>query len=95
MLAAVVVDDPATPGLDLGDSITLANGATIPTSSDLATRLREAGFTRVQNLEGSIFQWANEHRTLVRNDQPVSRVHPYSKLWGRLLTDDVRAPIKQ
>jgi DNA-binding beta-propeller fold protein YncE/plastocyanin len=39
MLAAVVVDDPATPGLDLGDSITLANGATIPTSSDLATRL--------------------------------------------------------
>jgi YVTN family beta-propeller protein len=39
MLAAVIVDDPATPGLDLGDNITLANGATIPTSSDLATRL--------------------------------------------------------
>ena len=39
MLAAVIVDDPATPGLDLGENITLANGATIPTSSDLATRL--------------------------------------------------------
>jgi len=39
MLAAVIVDDPTTPGLDLGDSITLANGITIPTSSDLATRL--------------------------------------------------------
>jgi YVTN family beta-propeller protein len=39
MLATVIVDDPATPGLDLGESITLANGATVPTSSDLATRL--------------------------------------------------------
>ena len=39
MLAAVVVDDPATTGLDLGENITLANGATVPTSSDLATRL--------------------------------------------------------
>ena len=39
MAAAVVVDDPATPGLDLGENITLANGAAIPTSSDLATRL--------------------------------------------------------
>jgi rhodanese-related sulfurtransferase len=62
-------------------------------SGDLATRLREAGYTRVQNLEGSIFQWANEHRPLVRDDKPVSTVHPYSKLWGRLLTDDVRAPL--
>ena len=39
MLAAVIVDDPATPGLDLGENITLANGAAVPTSSDLATRL--------------------------------------------------------
>lgn len=39
MAAAVIVDDPATPGLDLGEKITLANGLTIPTSSDLATRL--------------------------------------------------------
>ena len=64
-------------------------------SGDLATRLREAGFTHVRNLEGSIFQWANEHRPLVRDDQPVSSVHPYNKLWGRLLTDDVRAPLNK
>jgi rhodanese-related sulfurtransferase len=63
-------------------------------SGDLATRLREAGFTHVQNLEGSIFQWGNEHRPLVRDDKPVSSVHPYNKFWGRLLTDDVRAPQK-
>ncbi len=39
MLAAVIVDDPATPGLDLGENITLINRRTVPTSSDLATRL--------------------------------------------------------
>lgn len=64
-------------------------------SGDLATRLRAAGFTNVRNLEGSIFEWANEHRPLVRDDQRVSTVHPYNALWGRLLTDDVRAPVKK
>ncbi|SDY11628.1 copper oxidase [Nitrosomonas sp. Nm33] len=39
MLGTVIVDDPATEGLDLGDNVTLANGITVPTSSDLATRL--------------------------------------------------------
>jgi rhodanese-related sulfurtransferase len=63
-------------------------------SGALATKLRAAGFTNVQNLEGSIFEWANEHRPLVRENQPVTIVHPYSSLWGRLLVDDVRAPLK-
>ena len=63
-------------------------------SGDLATRLRAAGFTNVRNLEGSIFEWANEHRPLVCDDQPVKIVHPYNALWGRLLADDVRAPVK-
>ena len=62
-------------------------------SAEMAKRLRAAGFTNVRNLEGSIFEWANEQRPLVRNDQPVSRVHPYNALWGRLLADDVRAPL--
>ena len=44
MLAAAVVDDPATAGLDLGEDITLVNGITVPTSSDLATRLLRAFF---------------------------------------------------
>jgi rhodanese-related sulfurtransferase len=60
-------------------------------SGALATKLREAGFTRVRNLEGSIFQWANEHRPLVSGDKRVAVVHPYSNLWGRLLVDDARA----
>ena len=51
MLAAVIVDDPATkdpatlgPAYDLGESITLINGITVPTSSDLATRLLRTFF---------------------------------------------------
>jgi DNA-binding beta-propeller fold protein YncE len=42
MLAATIVDDPNTDGLDLGEQITLVNGISVPTSSDLATRLLRA-----------------------------------------------------
>lgn len=44
MFAAVIVDDPETTALDLGETITLINGVTIPTSSDLATRLLRSFF---------------------------------------------------
>ena len=44
MFGAVIVDNPATPGLDLGETITLVNGITVPTSSDLATRLLRTFF---------------------------------------------------
>jgi rhodanese-related sulfurtransferase len=64
-------------------------------SGELATKLRGSGFTHVRNLEGSIFQWANEHRPMVQGDEPVTTVHPYSSLWGRLLSDDVRAPLER
>jgi DNA-binding beta-propeller fold protein YncE len=44
MFGAVIVDDPATQGLDLGENISLVNGITVPTSSDLATRLLRTFF---------------------------------------------------
>jgi DNA-binding beta-propeller fold protein YncE len=44
MLGATIVDDPATPELDLGESVTLSTGDTIPTASDLALRLVRAFF---------------------------------------------------
>lgn len=64
-------------------------------SGEMAERLRASGFTNVRNLEGSIFQWANEHRPLVRGDEHVSQVHPYNTFWGRLLSDDVRAALQK
>jgi rhodanese-related sulfurtransferase len=64
-------------------------------SGEMAERLRAAGYAHVQNLEGSIFQWANEHRPLVRDGERVTRVHPYSEGWGRLLAPEVRASVPE
>ena len=60
-------------------------------SSGLSDRLMAAGYTNVWNLEGSIFQWANEGRPVYRDGRPVAAVHPYNRLWGTLLTDSLRA----
>lgn len=57
-------------------------------SADLAARLIERGCTNVFNLEGSIFQWANEGRPVYRGDEQVSVVHPFDPDWGRLLDRD-------
>lgn len=62
-------------------------------SAELTNRMRSAGFTHVQNLDGSIFQWANEHRPLVNNAGPTSLVHPYNQFWGRLLSEDLRGSL--
>jgi rhodanese-related sulfurtransferase len=60
-------------------------------SARIASRLRQHGFTNVVNLQGSIFRWANEGRTVVRENTPVRAVHPYDASWGRLLRDDLHA----
>ncbi len=54
-------------------------------SSALAARLQAEGYTDVQNLEGSIFRWANEGRPLFRGDLKTGVVHPYDASWGRYL----------
>ena len=60
-------------------------------SSHLVSRLQAQGVGNVFNLEGSLFQWANEDRPLVRGDEPASRVHPYNDDWGELLNETARA----
>lgn len=60
-------------------------------SAAMAERLQEAGFTNVTNLEGSIFRWANESRPLYRKGRRVRAVHPYDRLWGQLLDDELHA----
>jgi rhodanese-related sulfurtransferase len=56
-------------------------------SSRLAHLLSQQGWRDITNLEGSIFQWANEGRPVYRGDIPVQRVHPYGKRWAGLLKD--------
>ena len=63
-------------------------------SGKAARELRAAGYTHVQNLEGSIFEWANEHRPLVHDGKRVTQVHPYGPPWGYLLQPAVRAPMR-
>jgi rhodanese-related sulfurtransferase len=54
-------------------------------SSRAAARLTKIGYTNVFNLQGSIFQWANEGRPLLRDGKVVDVVHPYDERWGVLL----------
>ena len=56
-------------------------------SAKFAQRLQAAGFTNVRNLDGSIFQWANEGRPV----EPSAKVHPFNKKWGALLDAARRA----
>lgn len=57
-------------------------------SADLAAQLQGQGLTNLYNLEGSIFQWANEGRPVFRGSKPVKGVHPFDEDWGRLLDRD-------
>jgi rhodanese-related sulfurtransferase len=66
-------------------------------SSALAARLHEAerageaAFGPVYNLRGAIFGWANAGYAVVRDGQRVEDVHPYDRLWSRLLAPHRRA----
>jgi rhodanese-related sulfurtransferase len=62
-------------------------------SSALAEKLQQQGFTNVANLEGSIFQWANEGRPIYKGEQIVQQVHPFDAKWGQMLKPEVRAPL--
>ena len=59
-------------------------------ASTLARRLRHAGLRNVWNLEGGIFAWANAGLPLERDGRPTRQVHPYSRLFSRLLKPDSR-----
>ena len=62
-------------------------------SARIAEWLGQAGFSCVYNLEGSLFQWANEDRPVFKDDRPTMLVHPYDRRWGRLLKSRYRAQV--
>ena len=59
-------------------------------SAGVAEQLRQRGYTRVLNLQGSLFQWANEGRPMVDTEGPVRVVHPYGDPWSGLLDEKLR-----
>jgi len=53
--------------------------------------LKRAGIDNIYNLEGGLFEWANEDRPIYRGTDRVHEVHPFNGVWGLLLRSDRRA----
>ena len=52
-------------------------------SEKVGRKLIEAGFTNVQNLYGSLFEWVNQGYPIVdMAGRPTNKVHAYSPAWG-------------
>ncbi len=52
-------------------------------SERIGKKLLDAGFTNVQNLYGSLFEWVNQDYPIVDADgKPTQKVHAYSRAWG-------------
>lgn len=47
--------------------------------------MTQAGFSRMSNLDGGLFRWANEGNPVVSESGPATTVHPVAWSWGRLL----------
>lgn len=58
-------------------------------SSALADALLARGAQRIFNLEGSLFEWANEGHAVVTDGGRPGKVHPYNRQWGALLRRDL------
>eukprot|EP00106_Octopus_bimaculoides_P014597 XP_014782039.1 PREDICTED: uncharacterized protein LOC106877608 [Octopus bimaculoides] len=66
-------------------------------SSLLGTRMLDffasEGITNINvfNVEGSLFKWGNEHRPMYnKNEEATVFVHPFNKVWGKLLDAELR-----
>jgi sterol desaturase/sphingolipid hydroxylase (fatty acid hydroxylase superfamily)/rhodanese-related sulfurtransferase len=62
-------------------------------ASRVARALSREGWTTVSVLQGSIFQWVNEGRTLECEGRPTKLVHPYSASYVGLIPPEVRYPL--
>jgi len=56
-------------------------------SEKVGEKLKKAGFKKVMNLQGGIFDWVNQGYTVYDNDgKETKKVHAYDKSWGKWLT---------
>ncbi len=56
-------------------------------SAQMAKSLQKLGLQQVVNLEGSIFEWANQGEPVVAPTGPTQKVHPFNEKWGQLLEE--------
>ena len=58
-------------------------------SAAMAEELMKRGYTRVWNLQHSLFEWANKGYPMVNADGATPYAHPYNRRWGKLLRKDL------
>ncbi len=51
-------------------------------SEKVAEKLIKAGYTKVSNLYGGIFEWVNEAQPIHDGKGETQRVHAYDRTWG-------------
>ncbi len=56
-------------------------------SAEMAEKLAKRGISKVRNLEGSIFAWANAGFPVYLNEEQVRAVDPFDRKWGRFLNE--------
>ena len=60
-------------------------------SAAVAADLQELGFTRVFNLEHSLFDWANKGYPMIDSSGSTDKVHPFNRAWSVLVDDSLHA----
>ena len=60
-------------------------------SERVGEALQQAGYQRVHNLYGGIFEWKNQQHTVVNpRGQPTDSVHTYNRRWSKWLKEGVK-----
>ena len=60
-------------------------------SASVAAELQARGFTKVLNLEHSLFEWANKGYPMTSASGSTDKVHPFNKAWSVLVDDSLHA----
>jgi rhodanese-related sulfurtransferase len=60
-------------------------------SASVAADLQARGFTKVLNLEHSLFEWANKGYPMTSASGSTDKVHPFNKAWSVLVDDSLHA----
>jgi DNA-binding beta-propeller fold protein YncE/plastocyanin len=89
MLGGIIVDDPGTPELDLGKTLTLMNGATVPSASDLSLRLVRAFFNITS--PGNYQVHSAAHPTTWDPKYPAVAVRAFDKNGNPVVVPDLDA----
>lgn len=60
-------------------------------SEEIANKLKNAGYTNVQNLYGGIFEWKNnDYPVYNANQRETDSIHAYSEQWSNYLLKGIK-----